>query len=284
MNNKKLLIASSSRSEAITKWIINNHSSNNMIDLIFIDDLLNKYQIHDELNDEEINIKWYENNTLKYTNATHSLLNRIVHLDKALFNNFKFQDREYAKREFESYLGFALNGFRKAQKIAINGVCEHIYSLPQQWKLVSQRLSLPVPKYYWGSKDYEPFKHDSNIIHSGIYNFLNWSPLSVNNENTSSFCFKRPIGEPLFIASVGSSHLITTNLQVTDAQLTFLGIFLNKVRSLFNYFIFEVLVFINEEQLTFGCINIDVIHSQYNPLFDDFLNKNLLQEYNKCLN
>lgn len=155
MNNKKLLIASSSKNEAITKWVINEHLNN--VDLIFIDDLLNRYSIQDELDDIKTAIHWYENDTLKYSNKTHCLLNRIPYIDKKLYSNFKCRDQDYARREFEAYLGFALNSFDKVQNIAINGICERIYSLPQQWNLIRKKISIAIPNYYWGSKDYTPF-------------------------------------------------------------------------------------------------------------------------------
>lgn len=283
MKNKKLLIASSSRDEAITKWIINNRTSNSMIDLIFIDELLNEYDIQDELNDEKVCIQWYQNNTLRYTNETHCLLNRVTCIENRLFNHFKHQDREYAKREFESYLGFAFNSFKKVQNIAINGVCERIYSLPQQWKLIGQRLGLSVPNYHWGSKDYCNFEQNLNSVRSNIYNFLNWS--STNNEhNSTGFCFEKPEGEPVFVLSIGTSRLITTELNLTDIQLDLLDEFFSQIKDTFDYFIFELLIFVNQRELTFGCINIDVIRSRFNPLFQDFLNKNLVQEFYKCLN
>jgi hypothetical protein len=251
--------------------------------LIFIDELLNEYDIQDELDDEKVCIQWYQNNILRYTNETHCLLNRVTYIKNGLFNHFKHQDREYAKREFESYLGFAFNGFKKVQNIAINGVCERIYSLPQQWKLIGEGLGLSVPNYHWGSKDYCPFGQNLNKVHSNIYNFLNWS--STNNENNSTgFCFEKPEGEPVFVLSIGTGRLITTELNLTDIQLDLLDEFSSQIKGTFNYFIFELLIFVNQRELTFGCINIDVIRSQFNPLFQDFLNKNLVQEFYKCLN
>lgn len=81
MSNKKLLIASSSRHEAITKWIRENNLLDLTVDLIFISDLLNEYDIKDELNDNHAVIRWYESNGLKYSNETHCLLNRVSYLE-----------------------------------------------------------------------------------------------------------------------------------------------------------------------------------------------------------
>lgn len=283
MNNKKLLIASSSRSEAITKWILNTQSTSPTIDVVFIGDLLNKYDIQDRLSDKEVCIQWYKKDKIKYSNHSHHLLNRIIYIERELFGSFKAQDQDYARREFEAYLGFALNSFVKVQNIAVNGVCEQIYSLPQQWNLIKEKLNLPIPNYYWGAKSYFPFGKNINVVHSTIFNFLNWSA-STNSNNLTGFCFEKPIGEPIFILSVGSSRLITANLILTDTQLDILEKALYQIKRVFNYFIFELLVFVNKNELSFGCVNIEIIRSQSNPLFSDFLHHNLLQEYYNCLN
>ena len=78
MSNKKLLVASSSRHEAITQWIREDNSINSVVDLIFMDELLNAYDIRDELNDNYSLIRWYESKGLKYSNESHCLLNRVT--------------------------------------------------------------------------------------------------------------------------------------------------------------------------------------------------------------
>lgn len=283
MHSKKLLIASSSRNEAITKWVLNNKTLTLEIDLILIEDLLNKYCINDKLDDDTTLIRWYENNALKFSNSTHFLLNRITHINESLFENFQCNDKEYAKREFEAYLGFALNSFVSPQQIAINGTCEKFYSLPQQWNAVNRYLNFDIPKYYWGSKDFKPFRNEKDIIYSNIYNFLNWHPrYSLKN---SGFCFKKPQGSPVFILSIGKSYLITpTNHILSKTKLILLERYLKKIRTLFNFFIFELLVFVNENSITFGCVNPEIIHSPKNPSFNSFLLENLLKEYHLCIN
>lgn len=283
MNNKKILIASSSKDEAITKWVINSQKRGELFDVLFIEELLNKYDIQDEIDDKQVSIQWYENNVLRFSNKTHCLLNRITYIERTLFDKFKPHDREYAKREFEAYLGFSLNSFKKVQKIAINGVCERIYSLPQQWKLLKNKTEIPIPNYYWGMHDYAPFISQENRVCSNSYNYLNWSPASSKDERTG-FCFERPKGEPIFVLSIGTSRLISSEIQLNPFQSSQLDKLLGQIRELYNYFIFELLIFVDGNKLTFGCINLDVIRSQHNKLFSDFLKNNLLKEFYKCLN
>ncbi len=284
MPTKKLLIASYSRNEAITQWIRKNNAADSGIDLLFIDDLLNEYEISDELNDSQAIIRWYKSNSLSYSNETHCLLNRITYLDDALFESYQPEDREYAKREFEAYLGFALNSFQSPQNIAINGLCERIQSLPQQWSLVHTHLNINVPEYYWGNKNSKPFGRESNLVHSSIYNFLNWSLDHDETEDQTGLYFKKPTGNPLFILSIGSSHLITKDFELNDKEREQIEDLLHKLRTLFGYFIFELLVFITDKQLTFGCMNIDVLRSPQDPEFDAFLKANLIRECYQCLN
>lgn len=284
MSNKKLLIASSSRHEAITKWIRENKSLDSTVDLISIGDLLNKYDIRDELNDHNAIIRWYEFNRLKYSNETHCLLNRVIYLEDELFHPFQLEDRGYAKREFEAYLGFALNSFQSPQHTSVNGICERVYSLPQQWHLVDKFLNINIPVYYRGSKYFNPFENELNVVYSNIYNFLNWS-VDINKiQSKTGFCFKKPEGKPLFVLSIGDSSLITNDYELNDEQMKQIGNILHHLKTLFGYFIFELLIFVTDKKMTFGCINIEIIRSQQNPLFNDFLKHNLIQEYYKCLN
>lgn len=284
MSNKRLLIASSSRHEAITKWFLNNNSADFAIDLIFIDELLNAYDIRDELNDGHAVIRWYDSNQLKYSNETHSILNRVIYVDDDLFQSFQLEDREYAKREFEAYLGFAFNGFQSPQTSTVNGICEFVYSLPQQWRTVAKVLNINTPQYYWGSKNYNALENKPNVVHSNIYNFLNWSITNSEIHNQTGFCFQRPEGKPLFVLSIGDSYLITQDDALSNKQLEQVDFILLRLKQEFKYFIFELLIFVTEQKMTFGCINIDIIRSQQNPLFEDFLQRNLVKEYYKCLN
>lgn len=284
MSNKKLLIASSSRNEAITKWIRESNLLDSIVDLIFVSELLNEYDIRDELNDNHAVISWYESNGLKYSNETHCLLNRVIYLEDELFHPFQLEDREYAKREFEAYLGFALNSFQSPQNSSVKGICERIYSLPQQWHFVDKFLNINIPEYYRGSKYINPFENEPNIVHSNIYNFLNWTIELGELENKTGFCFKKPEGRPLFVLSIGDSFLITKDYELNYEQMEQVENILQRLKTLFGYFIFELLIFVTDKKMTFGCINIDVIRSPKNPLFNDFLRRNLIKEYYKCLN
>jgi len=283
--DKPILLASFSRNEAISKWIL--QSAKNLastIDILFIDELLRDYEIHDELNDQSVKIRWYKNDTLIFSNESHCLLNRITGSPPFFYDNFQEGDRDYAKRELEAYLGFAFNQFQSVQRIAVDGICEKTFSLPQQWSMVAKHLQLSVPVYYWGYKEFNPLGNLSHCIYSSIYNLLNWSQQQFEENENYEFCYLRPKGIPVFILSVGQKHLITSDLSLSNRQELLLQYILQHLRDLFPYFIFELLVFIESDHVTFGCINIDVLRSKKNKQFDSFLDQHLIKEYYRCLN
>lgn len=278
----KILVASSDINEAITNWIINNKSLELYCDVITLNDLLNKYEIQDELNDDEVKIEWsFLLEGKKYTNKEYSLLNRITFIENSLFENFQLIDLDYAKREFEAYLGFAFNAFKSPQYQALNGICEKIYSLPQQWQMVQNTIFMHVPEYWWSGQNFNPLANNENVVHSEIFNFLNWS--STPFKKPTGFSFMKPIGHPVFILALGESYLLTSELSLTFTQRQIIIAIGRKLSELFKYFIFECLLFVDGDQITFGCVNIDIVRSSNNPDFNSFLQKNFLKEYFQCL-
>lgn len=281
---KKLLVASSHKNEAITKWILESDLLNSSIDIIFIQDLLDNFDIRDELDKNGPIIRWQDNRRKQYSNNTHCLLNRVINVEECLFDKFRPEDKDYAQREFEAYLGFALNAFESPQNQAINGICERYTTLPQQWQMVKAIKGLSIPEYYWGSPDYKFLSDEKSLVYSDIYDCLNWSVNQDFYGEETGFRFLKPQGNPLFILTIGKKDLITCDYPLSREQQERINHITQQIRRLFKYFIFELLLFVNEEQITFGCINIDVIQSTKNPEFDGFMQKYFIAESFKCLN
>ncbi|WP_133131363.1 hypothetical protein [Legionella yabuuchiae] len=284
MSEKKLLVASSHKDEAITKWIRESDFLNSLIDIIYIQELLDNFDIRDKLDKNGPVIEWHDSQGNQYSNNSHYILNRVINIEERLFQNFRKEDQDYAQREFEAYLGFALNAFLSPQNQAINGICERFKTLPQQWQMVKNIKGISIPKYYWGSPGYKFLSDEKNVVHSNIFDCLNWSTHQTYNEQETGFRFVKPNGMPLFVLSIGEKDLITFDEQLSEEQQDRIRNVLPQIRSLFNYFIFELLLFINDDQITFGCINIDVIQSVTNPGFDGYMQKHLVEESSKCLN
>jgi hypothetical protein len=280
---KKLLITSSSFDEAITRCVLKHkHAFDIIIEVITIQALLDHYHIHDELSDDGALIRWFKPNHPPYSNQTHVLLNRTLVVHQDLFLKFTEPDRDYAQREFEAYLGHAFSAFQGLDNQTVNGLAGTLLSLPEQWQRIQDKTAtLHTPAYYWGPKTRCPLKN--NLIYSDIYDVFNWSKKSSQANPEHLFCFKKPTGYPVLIASLGEQHLITSKQTPSTAIQKQLTAHLNMLRNCFNYFIFEALFFIAPDQIHFGCIHPDLTQSSKHSNFDAFIQQHLIHEYFKCL-
>ena len=284
-NKQTLVVVSHSRDETITKYIAKNESFLDFnIRIVTLQELLSEYEIFDEVNDKHILIKWYKKNTPCISNIDHILLNRVMYIPDELFNNFIKKDVEYATHELEAYIGFAFNGFKGVGNKFANGVCAKSTSLPQQWNVVRQKISINIPNYYWGPMSNNHLKNTTRVVYSQIYNFLNWSTTNYKKKIKAKqiFCFEKPIGEPVFICSIGHAQFITSEIDLSlDLQSRLKTITL-QINQIFNHFISEILIFINGAQLTFGCINYEIVRSHKQKNFDSFVCDNLVSEILRC--
>ncbi|MDX2346607.1 MAG: hypothetical protein QNK11_07055 [Legionella sp.] len=279
---KKLLITSSSIDEAVTQVILKHQTQFDLkIHIILLHELLSDFNINDELSDKASIIRWSKPNQAVISNQTHYLLNRILCVPDDLFLNFIESDREYAKREFEAYLGYSLSSFKGVSNHTINGMCEQLYSLPEQWQLL-QKTSLKTPKYYWGPKPLCDL--NQNLIYSNIYDVYHWKATQKTPRKNHVFCFEKPPGQPLFILSLGEQTLITSHSLLSENLKNHVLKQLKTIRACFGYFIFETLLFIQDNNIHFGCVNLALTHSKKHPDFEAFILKHLTQAYFKCLN
>ena len=279
--DKKLLVVSSHQDEAITQWV---RKFCPQIAILSVPDLLKYYDIFDEIDDTHQKISWqYQHRT--YTNDTHFVLNRILNIEEHWFAAFAEQERNYAQREFEAYLGFALNAFQSPQQQAINGLCERYQPLPQQWQTVKQIPELAIPCYHWGKFDRDAkFSESSHVVHSQVFDPLNWSLNNHYDKASSSFCFIKPQGTPLWVGVLGRAQLITSSITLSHDMRLWLANLVNHIQALFGYFLFEILFFVECGQFTFGCIHFNLIQSAKNPYFNDFMQQHLLEECALCRN
>jgi hypothetical protein len=285
MHQKNILIASHSLGEAITNCII-THKKNiaSKITIVSLQELLFDYEIYDELSDTKNIIRWYKKGKLCISNTDHLLLNRVLYIPNTLFNHFSKSDKEYAQREFEAYIGFAFNSFAGIGNQSATGICGDHLSLPQQWHSIRKKLAIKVPHYYWGPRHKNSLPSKNNVIYSTIYNFLNWAPTNPVTADEHIFCFEKPRGEPVFILSIGKKQLITANTPLSADIKNNLQKIALKINQVLHYFISEILVFIDGKSFNFGCINHDIIKSQKNRAFNDFVCTNLINEFYRCVN
>lgn len=287
-NRNRLVITSLSTSEAITKCVIENSNSfAKEIDVVLLQDFLLNYDIYDELNDNDVVVKWYQGSKI-ISNKTHNLLNRIQYIPSFYFNNYIKKDRVYAQREFEAYIKFAFNAFNSRTNIAkpINNLFMDFPSLPQQWHKIGTNIGIDVPKYFLGPNRLNNLCRNK-LIYSDIYNLITWSQSSSTNgsniidDNQHVFCFQKPQGEPIFLCSLGQKCFIVNKDNLSDEIVNKLLLLVQRITAYFNYFISEVLFFVDDSRITFGCINTEIIRSTTSELFQNFICVNLIEEYQK---
>lgn len=276
MKNKTIIIASCSEREAVTACLIKHGQAYDLtIELVLLDDLLNQFEIFDCVSDKGTSITWYKPDGRVITNQNNILLNRIMQVPDNLFLNFSERDQFYAQREFEAYLGFSLNAFTGFSNQSPNGLCGQFLSLPQQWNQVAGINDLIVPIYYWGLAKCNHLKSQERLVYSTIYNVLNWvvdTKKSIDtNENDPIFCFLKTPGSPVFICCIGNKTLITTTLDLDDNFLHKIQVIVKDLNDLFSFFIYEILLFIDDDDIFFGCINLEIVQSVKNPMFESFV-------------
>ncbi len=282
-NRKNLVIASSSPDEAITSCILKHkHYFDCNIDIVFIRDLLNEFEICDELSDKGSFVHWFNQVGTVISNQTHVLLNRTLSVEEQLFSGFIQKDREYAKREFEAYLGYSFSSFEGTDNQTVNGVCGTFFALPEQWQKIQAHTDLSTPEYYWGPKAYCPLMQ--NTVHSDVYNLFNWSTAAPRPRGTHIFCFEKPEGMPLFVLSLGKKTLIQSKVALAKHTEARIRDAVHLTRSLFDYFIFEILFFIRQNHIQFGCVNLELTQTSKHPAFETFVCEHLIEEYIQCLN
>ena len=284
MTIKNILIASHSYDETITRCVIKNREHfERTISIVLLSDILFNYDVYDEINDSCNIVKWYKKDELFISNKSHHLLNRVLYFPDSLFSNFIPEDKDYAQREFEAYIGFSFNAFFGVSNKTTTGLCEKTLSLPQQWNRVSKECGASIPTYYWGPSTLNPLC-GNRIVTSDIYNYLNWHPEHYTQEQDHIFCFEKPKGEPVFVLVMGSKMLITSDVILTACEEKKIFELSKQISILTHYFVAEILLFIDEENVIFGCINAGIVRSVKNIHFDEFVIKNLISEFVSCVN
>jgi hypothetical protein len=274
MDNLTVVIASHSSREAISHCMMKHASEYPYpLELVLVQDILNEFDVFDCVSDEALRIEWTKPNGEIISNKNAILFNRILCVSSDLFLNFVASDRFYAQREFEAYLGFSLNAFHGISNKQARGLCESILSLPQQWHKVSDILELTVPRYYWGMRQFNTMIGVKNLVYSEVYNVLNWRACADEGHfDDPVFCFEKPRGEPLFLCVIHGAMLITTHAaSLSQLLLEKIKVIIHQINQRMEYFAYELLLFIQDTHIVFGCINLEIIHALQHPDFETFV-------------
>ena len=77
--------------------------------------------------------------------------------------------------------------------------------------------------------------------------------------------------------------MITTTLDLNENCLKQIGLIVAQLNELFDYFAYELLLFIQDEHVTFGCINLEITKSVENPSFESFVWSSVADAINRRL-
>ena len=133
-----------------------------------------------------------------------------------------------------------------------------------------------VPDYYWGLDQFNSLHGQERLIYSSIYNLFNWTihdkPIQgFDNKNKPVFCFVKPYGLPVFVCCIGGQILITHHITLSDTCLNQIQRIVHGIDERVDYFAYEILLFVQDGLVTFGCMNHEILKSVENPLFESFV-------------
>lgn len=250
------------------------------VSTVTVPDFIDKGAVFDKFCGQHSEINWYFSDSHISNTSDTWLLSRLCGLSSYVFTDFAEGDKEFAIAETMAYMGFAVNQFHLVNDYACQHGGEIIYSLPEQWQFVknwaaSEGSSVTTPRYYWGD---HRFCHlpDSGVVYSDIYNLTQWRPNRKPKDQRWWFCFTRPMGKPLFCATIGRQSLLTPvghTPAPQDAQK--IKVLSQKLSQYFRYFISEQLWFVEQGHLTFGMICPLLTYTAKNECIADFIDSAL---------
>lgn len=253
------------------------------IEFISVQELLNDIEIDDEIIEGEAFIQWTLPNQKKITNTKENfVVNRIVGLDDALFDEFHPDDREYALSEFSAYLQFALEAFpRISARPGPYGLSGNVFPLPYQWKRVQESKkvqkieAIKVPSYFLGELTQLPEEfRNTELVCSEIFNLYNWTASSRKKKDGYGFVFERPKGCPISVFSSPVSQLaldLQQNVELRGPLSEKLNRIAETLREeIWSVEMMEFLFFVSDNQISFGMGSPLLSQAQH---FSDQINK-----------
>ncbi len=159
-------------------------------------------------------------------------------------------------KNFHVYLSHAINFFPNRTHInVIHGYPQSSLPLPYQWKILRNESDIPVPNWNFNlySETPKPILVSTHVI-STMYGYYHWKEKCDESEilpNQRQLVFSKPMGKPIHIFYCYQEW--TSNQSNLDIEK--MDKIVSKISAIFGIKIAELLVFINDEQITFGMIN-----------------------------
>lgn len=276
----KLLHITIDTQDPISQVLIQEKCS--QVIVLSIRDFVKKVNIFDECSMDKVNIHWEYQSGIINNHDNILLFSRISQIPNDIWHDFNKADQEYALNELEAYLGFALNAFHKLNPIIDEKGCVPCYSIPYQWlRIRNSTISVSTPEYYLGDRKFNHLTEE-DVLYSSIYEYNLWSNTKISNDKTV-FCFKKPRGVPIVCLVIYHDILISqpvSSQNIINIKLEVIKKIAVSIAALFNYFVSEILLFEDGEQITFGCISPYIIQSHHHSNFYNLVNDSISQAIN----
>lgn len=246
-----------------------------------LEELLKDATIFDELNENGAKVEWTLSSGKKISNSEDFyLFNRVLTVPEELFEEFAEEDRLYSLTEFRAYLAFALEAFPKcSSKPGAFGLSGNRFSLPRQWEMIkNSSISLNVPEYYLGNLTLIPEKQ--SLVFSSPHDYYYWKPGKAHKD-CASFAFDKPKGSPHICCVIGNEAEVfpyQAEKKTSKNHLLILKKISHKLANIFNYGIAEILLFIDNEKISFGMISNIPYASKNKPWFSSLIKSYLRNE------
>ena len=243
---------------------------------ISIEKFIAKVDVYDEFDESSVRICWHDRDsgTKIYNTHEYYLINRILSLPEACFNNFSSTDRAFVAAEYKSYFLFAMQSFPFCfVKPGPFGLSGNRFSLPRQWDMVKHaklKNRVCVPNFYLGNILLCDLK--KNIVYSDPNNFYFWKP---NKEVQKKYCFafERPTGLPVIGSVIGDEINIFcyhSNDFIEEEKTAKISNILKELMKVFDCSnMLEFLIFVDSEKVSFGMMNTLLFASKNKAWFID---------------
>ena len=251
-----------------------------------LEDFLKNTEVFDEVVGGVPKIEWTLPGKKRITNSQEFfLINRVLSTPESLFKDFHPLDREYALAEFRAYLTFAIEAFPfTLAKPGPGGLSGNRFSLPQQWNIIKNSgLDILTPKFFLGNPKYSPFNEAELVIYSTPYNYYYWKPnIPSCKSKEINFCFSRPPGVPIICSTIGNSVFVFPyfdNDMIKKSIEFKITTLISELTEIFDFFIAECLLFVDNTKVTFGMIS----NIPYASKKKIFFERELINEFNFLL-
>jgi hypothetical protein len=248
---------------------------NKDVTLILTTDFIEKIQVNDTLTKENISIEWIytdaKGQIKRWTNEDTYLVSSCFHLNQFSEANFHPDDEEYAKCELNSYFHFAFTAFKfSLQKPSYYGLSGPDIPLFAQWNCIKNNITnLHTPNYYIGPSHFIGW--DPAVISSDPCDVTNWTPEKIDKTLLDQyiFAYERPPGSPflIYITPAGADIMELSHSKKVEIDRDLIKSLAVKSAYHLGISIGEVLLFVSDEEMTFGSATPRVIRSQNSSKF-----------------